>query len=223
MVCGLILSFRSRPDPRALAVAGYRLCGLYAAIGLVPLEDRLALWILPAAYASIALAVDGSLDLGRQAIMRRTVPAVVLAVAAAVLVWPLTTNIVKEGRYSLTLRAADNHGLNDRAGTRFLIVQHRPGDVLIANHFGLPALWWYGGISIADPNRGGRYGDAAPVFELTHEWPGPACGRIDGQTQPQRALAGARRAGPFSGIRFPDSSRSAGAGAEYLQRILDGS
>jgi hypothetical protein len=34
---------------------------------------------------------------------------------------------------------------------------HRPGDVLITSHLGLPALWWYAGVSVAPPNLGREY------------------------------------------------------------------
>ena len=82
------------------------------------------------------------------------------------------------------------------------MVQRQPGDVLIATHLGLPALWWYGGIGIADPGAGSRHpGDGAAILELRHHWPGSGtCEPIDGKSQPERALAGARRAAVFLGF-----------------------
>jgi hypothetical protein len=198
--CGVVLSFRQRPLLASAMFAVIVSAGIFAAVGLVPFQDRLALWIVPAVYVAIALGADASIHFIRQAFVRRAVIPAAIAVATAVLVWPLSADILKSGRSSLTLRAVDNHALNDRAAARFLTIQHQPGDALVANHFGLPALWWYGGISIGDPYAGSRYTDGGPIFELTHEWPGRSCRRIQGQTQPQRALAGVRRAAIYLGF-----------------------
>ena len=200
--CGLIISFRSRP----ILVISWLMVVVSACVfsiaGLVPLKDRLALWIVPALYASVALAADGSFDYARIALTRRSLTALAVAVLAAVLVWPPSVEMVQRGRENLILRPDENHGLNDRAGVRYLMVQRRPGDILIATHFGLPAVWWYGGIDIGDPNAGRRHpGDGSRVFELTHHWPdSPLCRRVEGTTQPQRALAGASRASLFLGF-----------------------
>ena len=197
---GVILSVWKR-TVLALTSASVIVCAcVYAAIGLVPFQDRLAMWVMPAAYMAVALAADAAVDFGRQAIVRRTLVPAIAALAMTLLVWRLATDVFERGRISLTLRAVDNHSLNDRAATRILTSQHQPGDVLVGNHFALPALWWYGGITIADPSAGSRHKDGGQIFELTHEWPGRACRRIDGQTQPQRALSGVRRAGVYLGF-----------------------
>ena len=200
--CGLIISFRSRPILVISWLMVVVSACVFAIVGLVPLKDRLALWIVPALYASIALAADGSFDYTRMAVTRRSLPALAVALVAALLVWPLSTEMVRRGRENLLLRPVENHGFNDRAAMRYLMIQRRPGDVLIATHFGLPAVWWYGGIDIGDPNAGRRYpGDGSRVFNLTHHWPdSQLCRPVEGKTQPQRTLAGASRAALFLGF-----------------------
>lgn len=208
--CGVAFSFRNRPTLALSWLIVIVTAWAYAVVGLVPLKDRLAFWILPALYASIALAADASLDLVRVGLTRRSLPAFALAALTAIVIWPLSADMVERGRGHLILRPVDNHGFNDRVAMRYLMIQRQPGDVLIATHFGLPAVWWYGRIDISDANAaGGRYaGDGAPIFELTHAWPdSQTCQRIQGQTQPQRALAGTRRAAIFLGF---DSNIPAG-------------
>jgi len=38
----------------------------------------------------------------------------------------------------------------------------------VTTHFGLVALWWYGGLDVSDAERTGQLPDGSPVFELRH-------------------------------------------------------
>ncbi len=69
---GIAVSFRERP---VLALSWLLVpvsACLYAFVGLVPLTDRLAFWILPSLYAAIALGADDSLSRANDWLTRRT-------------------------------------------------------------------------------------------------------------------------------------------------------
>src|SRR5262249_33955809 len=45
---------------------------------------------------------------------------------------------------------------------------HRPGDIILTTHYGLPALWWYGGVDISNVDDGGKLADGSQIFEIGH-------------------------------------------------------
>jgi len=100
------------------------------------------------------------------------------------------------GEFGPVTRPAYNNSLDDRAGVRWLMAQRQPGDVLLTTHFGLPAVWWYGGVDVAPPDRGGTAGDL-PIYRV-----GVAAACAAGS--PFGALAGHRRALVYLGFRFDD-------------------
>jgi hypothetical protein len=186
---------------------------LLAAFRQVPLADRLALWITPVLYAAIAFTVDDVFERGRRATSRSTWTAV--AVAFAIAASLLCIDIVERGRSNLVV-GGDNHALDDKRALRFLMSQRRPGDVLLTTGFGLPAVWWYGGIDIADPHLGSRFlQDGAPIFQVRHVVFGvEGCRRRRPLTQLEDALAGASRAAVYLGF---DSNTPEG----FQERVLD--
>jgi hypothetical protein len=87
--------------------------------------------------------------------------------------------------------------LDDRSALRFLLVQSQPGDVLVTMHMGLPAVWWYGGVSVAGPMFGSiNPRDGGPILEMEHHWPGPDCRAKDLKS----ALAGRSRIALYLGF-----------------------
>jgi len=144
-----------------------------AALRLVPLYDRFSLWMVPALYAGIALAIDRAVRSARDAARERNWlrGGWTMAVACASIL--LCTGIVQRGAARFHMeRPTSKQGLDDRTAVSWLIGQRQPGDALIATRLGLPALWWYGRISIAgDGSEGTR-----AMFEVAHRRQGTGCG-----------------------------------------------
>ena len=99
----------------------------------------------------------------------------------------------------------DNHGLDDGRAIRLLMRHREPQDVFLTTHFGLPALWWYGNVNIANATRESRLMDGAPVFEIGHVWAGAwRCQnerRLGGLSN---AIAGKSRAAVYLGFASDD-------------------
>jgi hypothetical protein len=124
-------------------------------------------------------------------------------------------DIFEKGRERVIVRGA-NHGLDDGRGVRLLMLQREPGDVLLTPHFGLPAVWWYGQISTAEPNRGRTFpDDGAPILEIGHRWFGAdGCRARTRLMALSQALEGAPRASVYLGF---DSNNPPG----FQQMVLD--
>jgi hypothetical protein len=176
-----------------------------AALRLVPLYERIALWVVPALYVGIALVLDTSIAILRDRAARglaRTSLAVIAALAVAV----LGVDVVRRGVNDFHRgRPADsNHRLDDRGAVRWLVQQLRPGDALLATHLALPALWWYGHFPLADSAGAGSQTPARlPILEVRHEGDARACREDRLRTN----LAGVRRALVYYGFRFDDVPR----------------
>jgi hypothetical protein len=95
--------------------------------------------------------------------------AVGAAAIAGIAVLAVTGDVVWRGARALAVKgASDNYGLDDRSSIRLLLASHRPGDAIVTTHFGLVALWWYGGLDVSDVERTGQLPDGSPLFELRH-------------------------------------------------------
>jgi hypothetical protein len=174
-----------------------------AAFRLVPLYERLSLWVVPALYAGIALFCDSALRLARDGLARRRWPLFAAAVVIAVVGFRVCSDVFNRGweEVRAAIAARDNHQLDDRGGVQWLMRQHQPADVLIATHLALPAIWWYGDISISNQSSAGsRQGDGSPILEAGYNPPGPDCRR----NQLFDALGDRRRALVYFGFRFDD-------------------
>jgi hypothetical protein len=201
----------------AVAFAGFafgnrpRLAGMFvtvpvvgialAVVRLVPLGDRLALWIVPSLYLGVVLLFNRGVDLvaaGSRARrpLRLTAGAFGLACAA----W-VAGDVAAAGyrQLDLGLPTDTNHALDDKRAVRWLMERRQPGDALLSNRLAWPAIWWYGGISLADPYPGGRLPDRSVMFEVTHDRATPACGE-----QLRDALKAHRRVLLYVG--FPDKA-----------------
>ena len=161
---------------------------LLAAVGLVPLHDRVALWIVPALYVGVALLADTSLHAltrWRTAGMFRTASAVVAAVVAL----HAGIGVVDRGRRNLDLEAPsdNNHALDDRRAVAWLMARRQPGDALLSTRLGWPAIWWYGDISLRRPAPAARLADGTVMYELTHDRSVPGCAvALDDTLRPHR-------------------------------------
>jgi hypothetical protein len=165
---------------------------LLGALRLVPLSGRLSLWILPALYAGIAITAERVARLAARSFARREQVELVLTTIAGAIIVSLCFDIYQLGKADLIVQPETNHDHNDRQAVRFLMTQRERGDVLLTTHLTLPAVWWYGGVSVAPPNLGRMFeNDGGPIFEIWHEQSGVACGRNDfkvGLTAAQRAV-----------------------------------
>jgi hypothetical protein len=177
---------------------------LLAGLRLVPLYERLSLWMVPSLYVGIALTADAGVRLARRGIARRGVPEQAIAAAVLSAAAVLMIDIGKHGIENLGFRPArSNHMLDDRSAVRWLMAHRQPGDVVMTTYLALPAIWWYGGITIAPPNLGRRLPDGSPIFEVGYSAPGGDCheGALGD------ALAGHPRVLVYLGFRFDDVPR----------------
>ena len=168
---------------------------------LVPIGDRLALWIVPSLYVGVVLLFERGVDLvaaGSRSPRPLRLAAGAFAVACGMFV---AGNIAVQGyrQLDLGLPTDTNHALDDRRAVRWLMERRQPGDALLSNRLAWPALWWYGGISLADVRPGGRLPDGTAMYEVTHELSTPGCGQ-----RMRDALKSHRRVLLYVG--FPDKA-----------------
>jgi hypothetical protein len=185
-----------------LAFGSVPLAGLVlGALGIVPLADRLALWMAPALYVGVALLVDRAADVGRHALPRRQWVLAALAAGTLVIGARLLRDVYDRGEGDLFSTGAfdSNHGLDDRSAVTWLMAHHAAGDVVMTTHLAWPAVWWYGHLSLADPSVAGAVlADGTRLDEIDYTAPGSDC-------RPNAlgdALRGRRRALFYVG--FPD-------------------
>jgi hypothetical protein len=140
-----------------------------ALLHVIPPFERIALWVVPSMYAGVAYCADASLaPFGVTSAPGRP-RALAVSAVAAMIAFAVSGDIVWHGLRALGHRPQhSNYGLDDRRSIRFLLANHRPGDAILTTHFGLAGLWWYGAISVAAADRGGRLPDGSPIFEIRH-------------------------------------------------------
>ena len=149
----------------------------WVSFGLVPLYERFSLWIVPALYVLIVLALDWATSRVRRAGHSRPWTTLVTAVAVGLMALSVSLDIVRRGRDDLALaRPIIKHQLDDRGAVSWLMQQRQPGDALMTTRLGWPAVWWYGRISIADPEALGRpQPDGGGMYEMVHVPQASAC------------------------------------------------
>lgn len=191
--------FIAAPTPLGLIYALVPLSAFVLAfLHVVPLFERLSIWMIPALYVGVALLVDRAIDFARG---RGRSRALRVAVAAAVLgaeLW-LCYDVGRSGfeRTVTHWDAVENHQLDDRAAVRSLIAMRQPGDAILTTHLGWPAVWWYGGMSLADPGATvGRLPDGGGMYEMSYRDPADC-----GAATLRERLGGARRVLVYIGFR----------------------
>lgn len=130
----------------APAVSGFVLAVLWVS----PLYMRLAMWIMPGLFLAVGFAVDAAARLvahkGRgSAQWSRWTGRLVGAgaiLAIAVVLAPLPVAAVSPPAAALTAEYRATH-FNYPAAVRWLIAQHRPGDLLVGVYGGHHAVAWY--------------------------------------------------------------------------------
>jgi hypothetical protein len=116
----------------------------FGAGGLVPLMDRLALWIIPAVYVGIAMAVELAGSLLTRGWTLRMWPRLAFGAALAVVLGMFGADIVERGLIYTNFGApTGNHELDDRSAIRWLSRQQQGQDVWVTTRNALPAVWWY--------------------------------------------------------------------------------
>ena len=212
---GVAVMLAKRPV-MGLLILSMPVSGLVLAIfRAMPFTDRLALWTTPALYAAVAIAAGDVFERDDRPRSQRAWAAVGIAIVCAVSAWAVCFDIFEKGRQHVIVRGA-NHELDDGRGVRLLMLQREPGDVFLTAHLGLPAVWWYGHVSTAEPTRGRTFPeDGARLWEISHRQLGEDGCRPDNRlTALSDALAGAPRASVYLGF---DSNRPPG----FQQLVLD--
>jgi hypothetical protein len=180
------------------------------ALGLlhvIPPFERLALWSVPALYAGVGMCADGCAWLARRVFREsRVALPVVLAglittgIAAGLAAGAVTVDVVRRGVSALEHRPRSNYGLDDRSSVRWTLASRREGDAVVTTHYGLAAMWWYGGVNISDRERSGHFEDGTPMFEIGYVPTGPECDRWEAAMTD--ALAGRARVVLYLGFRL---------------------
>jgi hypothetical protein len=168
-----------------------------AAARLVPFYERFFLWVTPALYAGIALALMHGAGLLLRGVRQRRLAPLLAGGAAAAVALVVSGDVVERGwrHLDLGIPPDSNHGMDDRGGVRWLMQQRLPGDAIVSTRLGLPAIWWYGRISLAD-HPDGRLPDGSTFYELSYDPAGRRCAGME------EVLQGHRRVLLY--ISFPD-------------------
>ena len=173
-LCGFLLARQRALSAMfaAVPVSAFLLAGL----GLVPLDERLSLWAIPAVYVGIALCVEAGARFLRDG-RRHAPPARVAGAVMLIAALTVCSDIAQRGwRDMKDGRPVDsNHQLDDRTAVKWLVTQATPRDAVLTINPSLPAVWWYGPASIAPPAAGGTLSGNTPILEALFVPPGGAC------------------------------------------------
>jgi hypothetical protein len=170
-----------------------------AALRVVPLQDRVSLWLAPSLYLGIALFMDEGLAWIRGGWRRRSWGRAAAGVVLVAITLPVAADIIERGRASLDLGPPreSNHAVDDRGAVQWLMRERQPGDALVTTRLGWPALWWYGAIPVRSNVAGGRLPDGSVMYQAGAERTTMDCGR-----QLHESLRGHSRVIVYVG--FPD-------------------
>jgi hypothetical protein len=193
---GLFLAARANLPLGLVLLSVPIMAFLLAMLRLVPLRGRLFLWAIPALYAALAIAADETARCAGQSLAgRRWLRACVFALGAVIAI-AVSLDIVRSGVKAVSTQPASKHNLDDRSALRILMAIRGPGDALATMHLGLPAVWWYGGVSVRAPSLGRTFEqDGGPILEIERRW-GADCVRENLTA----ALAGRNRVALYLGF-----------------------
>ena len=136
---------------------------------LVPFYERFSLWIVPALYLGLTLAIGrGGQWLLEGYRRRRAGPLLAGAVTGAVAL-VTAADVIDHGWRNIDIGVPgdSNHSVDDRSGVRWLMLQRHPGDAIVTTRLGWPAIWWYGGIPLPQ-FEDGQLTDGTALYELTY-------------------------------------------------------
>jgi hypothetical protein len=152
---------------------------VFAALRLVPLHDRFALWIVPALYAGVALLLDAGLMAAVEGWRNRRWARGALGTVVLLAALLPAADVFTQGRRHIDIGVPgdSNHALDDRSAVKWLLDQRQPGDAIVTTKLGWPAVWWYGQIPLNRRAPGGRLSDGTGMYEISLEVPRPDCGR----------------------------------------------
>jgi hypothetical protein len=174
---------------------------LLSLLGVIPIFERLALWVVPSMYVPVALSADAIVWLAGVRARRVGAASAIAAALVAAAACVVAGGVAWHGAIAIANKPRSNYGLDDRRSIRRLLADHRAGDAIATTHFGLAALWWYGGLSIAgDPERVAHLPDGSPVFELRHVERAADCGRANAEVD--EAFRGRDRVSVYLGFRM---------------------
>jgi hypothetical protein len=200
VVIGIVFALATR-RPLGLMVAAVPISAVALAVfHVVPIFERLALWAVPAIYLAIGLCADAALWLAGRARPLGRAAGLLLGLVTGATAGLVAVNIAQRGAGALETRPRSNYGLDDRSSVRWLLAAHRPGDVILTTHYGLAALWWYGGLDISDVDGGGRLADGSQIFEIGHVPPGRGCNGSSDQLS--NVMSGHDRVVVYLGFRL---------------------
>jgi len=207
-VGGAIVLMLRRPASGALLLLMPLSGVLFAIAHVVPMKDRLALWMFPAIYAGVAVAAGYAIERAFELRSWRGMPVLALSLVLSVSALVVGYDIVTRGNENIIIRG-NNHGFDDARSVRLLARLRQPGDAWLATHFSLPAVWWYAEVPVADPERGSRMpGDpGGSLFEITHKYFGtPECRKGEPLRDLQETLSGVSRVVVYLGFdsKIPD-------------------
>jgi hypothetical protein len=159
-----------------------------AALHLVPMFHRFSLWMVPALYIGIALLIDRAARSVHHEFRQRNWLVAAASAAVCCVAFIVCASILVPGarRFHMN-RQTQKQGVDDRTAVRWLMSYRQPGDALISTPQGLPAIWWYGGISIAKDFASAGPG-AAGTFEVMYRPRGDGCTLPDLLKNDRRAL-----------------------------------
>lgn len=160
--------FLRRPKSMGLMLATVPLSAfLLAALRLVPLFERLSLWMVPALYVGVAVAIDHSVKDLAGAWRARKPTWAVLSVVPLAIAFAVAGNVAARGIRDLELSGDRNtkHRTDDRSAGRWLRLQRQPGDAIVATRNAWPALWWYAGVPFPRQDTS-RLPDGSVMYEI---------------------------------------------------------
>jgi hypothetical protein len=201
---GFALLVRTYPSTGLLFALTPIAAFVLAAFRVVPLYERLSIWIVPSLYLGIAYTIDGLTRVfAGNGTFRRSKTSLLTA-ALAVGGLAVTLDLVNRGFVNVWYGRpiASNHQLDDRAALADLLTFHRPGDAFMATRLALPAVWWYGGIpGGAWDSDASRHPDGGRIWRVSFVPSAPDC-------QPDdvlETLEDGRRLLVYFGFRFDDT------------------
>jgi hypothetical protein len=178
LLAALGLGLGGRPGLGAVFATVPLSAFILAALRILPLYQRFVLWIVPALYVGLALITDRAARLVWNAVRRGRWIVAALATVPLIAGGAVGLDIYRIGKGQLDARTPDNsHELDDRGAVRWLMARREPGDAILTTHLAWAAIWWYGGLSIANAGPDGvvRHPDGVALLELQDWGPGLRC------------------------------------------------